>query len=163
MNAGDAAASDDIWLRPVTNENHLKRKAIHHGALKKWIAPPDDPLKPWKLEVSGRLLSKIGSISADAVHQVELQKANLIAAKKNVPSDLEYCGILHPTAESIRSIPDFDGDVIYDPTDDPAHANIVIKDKDKSEILTVTDVLIKNLIFLEPDQVAASAIFSACA
>ncbi len=161
MNAGDAAEPDDIWLRPVTNETHLKGKMVHHGALKKWITPPDDPLKPWKLEFSGRLRSMITGISADAINKVESQKAKLIATKKKIPSALKYCGILHIPVESVRSIPEFNGDVIYDPTNDPAHANIVIKDKDVSDILTVTEVLIRNLVFLESSLVAANATFSA--
>jgi hypothetical protein len=157
------AASDDVWLRPITNETHLRRRAVHHGALKKWISPPDDPSKPWKLEVSGRLQSEVKSISADAIQKVELQKSNLIAAGKGVPSALKYCGILHSTVDAIRSIADFDGDVIYEPNEDPAHANIVIRDMGLGEVLTVTDILIAKLIFLEPQDVAKSAAFSACA
>ncbi len=163
MNPGNAAAPEDIWLRPITNETHLKRRSIHHGALKKWITPPDDPSKPWKLEVSGRLKSKIQSISLDAHQKVETQKSNLTAAGKNVPSALKYCGIVHSLVDAIRSIPDFDGDVVYDPNEDPAHANIVIRDLGLGEVLTVTDVLVRKLTFLDPNDVASSATFSACA
>jgi hypothetical protein len=164
VTSGDAAAPDDVWLRPITNETHLKPTAVHHGALKKWIAPPDDPTKPWKLEVSGRLRSLVGSVSSDAIQKVESQKANLAAANKNIPSAIRYCGILYSTVEDVRAITDFNGDVIYEPTaDDTAHANIVIRDKGASEILTVTDVLIKKLILLKAEQVAQNAIFSECA
>jgi hypothetical protein len=164
VNSGDAAAPDDVWLRAVTNEKHLKPTAVHHGALKKWIAPPDDPTKPWKLEVSGRLRSLVGSVSSDARQKVESQKANLAAANKNIPSAIRYCGILYSTVEDIRAITDFNGDVIFEPTaDDAAHANIVIRDKGASEILTVTDVLMKKLILLKAEQVAEDSIFSECA
>jgi len=164
VEAGDAAEPDDVWLRPITNETHLKRTKVHHGALKKWIGPPDDPAKPWKLEVSGRLRSLVDSISADAIRKVDAQKAKLIASSKKVPSALKYCGIIYSTVEDVRAIADFQGDVIFDPTvDDPAHANIVIRDKGPDEILTVTDVLIRNLTFLSADQVAQSASFSSCA
>jgi hypothetical protein len=163
VNPGDAAAPDDIWLRPVTNETHLKPTAVHHGALKKWIAPPDDPNKPWKLEISGRLRSMVGSVSTDAAQMVEAQKAKLASANKKIPSAIRYCGILYSTVEDIRTISDFNGDVIYEPTAvDSAHANIVIMDKDASEILTVTDVLITKLILLKADQAAQSPVFSGC-
>jgi len=163
VNAGDAAEPDEVWLRPVTNETHLKRNTVHHGALKKWIAPPDDPAKPWKLEVSGRLRSLVDNISADAVQSVDAQKAKLMASGKPVPSVLKYCGILYSQANDVRAIAEFDGDVIFDPTEDPAHANIVIKDKGLDEILTVTDTLIRKLVFLQANQVSQNALFSSCA
>ena len=163
MNAGDTAAPDDVWLRPITNETHIKRSGVHHGEFKKWIAPPDDPAKPWKLEISGRLRSMVGSISKDAMEKVATQKAKLLAANKKVPSAIKFCALLHSTVEDIRSITDFDGDVIYDPTEDLAHANIVVRDKGPSEILTVTDALSKHLTFLQVSDVAASPLFSSCA
>jgi hypothetical protein len=164
VEAGDAAEPSDVWLRPITNETHLKRATVHHGALKKWIEPPDDPTKPWKLEVSGRLRSLVEGISADAIRKVDAQKAKLVASNKNVPSALKYCGILYSLVDEVRAITEFQGDVIFEPTDgDPAHANIVIRDKGPTEILTVTDVLIKKLTFLSADQVAQDGLFSSCA
>ena len=166
MEAGDSAEPDDIWLRPVTNENHLKRTTatVHHAALKKWLEPPDDPDRPWKLEVSGRLRSLVDSISADAIRKVDAQKANLIASNKKVPSDLKYCGVLYSRAEDVRAITEFQGDVIFEPTDDdPAHANVVIRDKGPNDILTVMDGLIRKLVFLSADQVAQNVHFSSCA
>jgi hypothetical protein len=163
VNAGDPAASDDVWLRPITNENHTRRSAIHHGELKKYIAPPDDLNQPWKLEVSGRLGSLVGSISKDAQQKVDAQKAKLLAANKNVPSSIKYCGILYSEVENVRSIPDFDGDVVYDPTDDVAHANIIIRDKGLNEILTVTEALLRHLKFLQSSEVAQHPLFSSCA
>jgi hypothetical protein len=163
MNAGDPAAPDDVWLRPITNETHLRRSGVHHGELKKWVGPPDDPAKPWKLEISGRLRSMVSSISKDAIQKAEAQRAKLLAANKKVPSAIKYCGLLHSTADDIRSITEFDGDVIYDPTEDLAHANIVVRDKGPSEILTVTEALLKHLTFLQVSDVAQSPLFSSFA
>jgi hypothetical protein len=58
---------------------------------------------------------------------------------------------------------EFDGDVIYDPTADTAHANIVVRDKGPTEILTVTEALLKHLTFLQVRDVAQSPLFSSCA
>jgi hypothetical protein len=70
--------------------------------------------------------------------------------------------VIHSTAGDIKSITDFDGDVIYDPTEDLAHANIVVRDKGPSEILTVTDVLLRHLTFLNEADVANNPLFSSC-
>jgi hypothetical protein len=162
VNSGDPAAPDDIWLRAITNENHIRRTGVHHAELKKWLGPPDDSTKPWKLELSGRLRSLVGSISKDALEKVAAQKAKLIASNKSVPSTIKYCGVVHSTVDGIKSIADFDGDVIYDPTEDLAHANIVVRDKGPNEILTVTDVLLKHLTFLMEPDVVNSPLFSSC-
>jgi hypothetical protein len=106
------------------------------------------------------LRSLVDSISADAIQKVDAQKAKLIASNKKVPSALRYCGILYSTVEDVRAITEFQGDVIFEPTDDPAHANIVIRDKGPAEILTVTDVLIQKLTFLSVDQAAQDTLFS---
>ncbi|MDI4231476.1 hypothetical protein OZ411_01435 [Bradyrhizobium sp. Arg237L] len=163
MNAGDSAAPNDVWLRPITNETHIKRSVVHHGQFKKWLAPPDDPQKPWKLELSGRLRSLVESIAADALKKVKAQQDKLVTANKPVPSALRYVGILHSTIEDIRAIPELVGDVIYDPTEDNAHANIVVRDKGPNEILTVTDILLKHLRFVEESDVATHPEFSSCA
>jgi hypothetical protein len=162
VNSGDPADSEDTWLRPITNETHIKRGAVHHGEFKKWLGPPDDAQKPWKLEFSGRLRSLVGSISQDANQKVEAQKAKLRAANKPVPSAIKYCGILHSGVEHIREIADLDCDVIYEPTEDTAHANIVIKDKGAGEILTVTDILLRHIKFLRETEVANDPMFSSC-
>jgi hypothetical protein len=159
---GDPAAIEETWLRPVTNETHLvRRQSVHHGSLKKWLGPPEDATKPWKLELSGRLLSLVETISGDAANKVESQRAKLAAAGKGIPSALQYCGILHSSVEAIRAITDFSADVIYEPNEDEAHANIVVRDKDASEILTVVDTLRRKLVFLDAEKVPQTPVFAA--
>jgi hypothetical protein len=163
VKSGDAAEADDTWLRPITNENHIRRATIHHGEFKKWLGPPDDVNSPWKLELSGRLLSLVESISKDANEKVAAQKARLAAAEKPIPSALKYCGIIHSTVENVRAIPDLDGDVIYEPTEDTAHANIVVRDKGPDQILTVTEILMRYLAFIGEADVSNHAVFSSSA
>jgi hypothetical protein len=147
----------------ITNETHIKRGIVHHGEFKKWLGPPDDPQRPWKLELSGRLRSLVGSISQDADQKVKTQQAKLVAANRPVPSAIKYCGILYSAVEQIRETADLDCDVIYEPTEDTAHANIVIRDKGPSEILTVTDILLRRLKLLRETEVANDPMFSSCA
>jgi hypothetical protein len=80
-----------------------------------------------------------------------------------VPATVAGQHLERSTVGDIRAIADFDGDVIYEPTEDLAHANIVVKDKGLTEILTVTDVLLKHLKFLEVTEIAKSPLFSSCA
>lgn len=75
MLAGNPADGEDTWLRSVTNTKHLRKGGgVHHAQFKKWLGPPDDVNAGWKLELSGRLLSLVNSIGADARMSVEAQK-----------------------------------------------------------------------------------------
>jgi hypothetical protein len=164
VQSGDRASNDDTWLRPVTNTNHLRdgAKRVHHGEFKKWLGPPDDNNRPWKLELSGRLLSLVTSISADAYHKVAIQQANLLGQHKPIPSGLSYCGLLHSEVRNLRSLPDLDCDVIFEPTEepilDPAHANIVIYDKGPEQIMTVMASLVTALQLLPAAEVGSHPI-----
>ena len=97
-----------------------------------------------------------------APQHASVRKTRLDVARPRSNRDsLKYCGLLHSEVDDVRSIPDFDGDVIYDPTDDVAHANIIIKDKGPGE--TVTEALVRHLKFLQPNEVAQQSLFSSCA
>jgi len=162
LDAGDPADGADTWLRSVTNSTHIRKGRVHHAEFKKWLSPPDDPKAKWKLELSGQLLSLVKSISDDAQRRVQAQKDKLKAAGKAVPSCLVFAGLLHKKIDAMRKIAVFKCDVLYDPQpDDDAHANIVIFDKGTDEILTVTDILIENLILVLASQIAADPILSA--
>ena len=162
MDAGDPADGADTWLRSVTNSTHVRRGRVHHAEFKKWLGPPDDAKAKWKLELSGQSLSLVKSISADAQKRVKSQQNKLKAAGKPVPSVLVFSGVLHNKVAAIRSITVIACDVIYDPQpDNDAHANIVIFDKGLDEILTVTETLMENLIWVPPAQIGADPILSA--
>jgi hypothetical protein len=161
LHAGDPADGADTWLRSVTNSTPARKGRVHHAEFKKWLGPPDDAEAKWKLELSGQLLLLVKSISADAKKRVESQQNKLKAAGKPVPSSLVFSGVLHNKVDAIRRIAVIACDVIYDPQpDNDAHANIVIFDKGLDEILTVTDALMENLIWLLPAQISADPILS---
>lgn len=161
MQSEAPATDDDIWLRAVTNANHVRKNGVYRGQLKHWLAPPDDIQKPWKLELSGRLLSIIRSISQDAERRVSLQRDKLAQQGKSVPSDIKYCGIVHAKVGDIRGSSLCRFDVVPDQQpDDDAHANIIVIDKGADEILTVVEVLLEVLIWLSKDEVATHAAFS---
>lgn len=157
MQSGDPASDDDTWLRPITNSNHLRDGGtrVHHGEFKKWFAAPDDRDKKWKLEISGRLLSLISSISEDAQLKVATQQERLRSKGKTVPSSICYIGVLQGEVSTLRRTANMRCDVIYEPTDDNAHANIVIYDKGPDQILTIVDSLARVLHLLDHSQVSS--------
>jgi hypothetical protein len=83
----------------------------------------------------------------------------LAAAGKNVPSSIEFAGILFALVENLCALISIKCEVIYDPNEDDAHANIVIYDKGLDEVLTVTDALLETLTFVRPSQLTAHAEF----
>ena len=166
MQAGDPATDNDVWLRPVTNSSHLKGggSRIHHGELKKWLGPPDDAAKPWKLELSGRLLSLANSISADAKSKVDRQRQSLNDRGLDIPSSIQYCGVLYRKVADVRAIIEMTCDVIFEPTGiDPAHANIVVMDRGRDQILTVGDFFATFLTLVPAQQVASHPTLGNCA
>jgi hypothetical protein len=142
---GDAADDADVWCRSVTNTSHVKKGKVHHAEFKKWLSPPEDRWSTWKLELSGRLLSLVGSIAADANRRLELQKQRLEASGKPFPACFQYVGTLHAVVSKVRVCSTIDCDVLWRPNEDEAHANIVVYDKDENEILTVSDFLLDLL------------------
>jgi hypothetical protein len=154
VNSGDPADDPDVWLRAVTNSNHIRRGRVHHAEFKKWLAPPDDPKAGWKLEISGQLLSLVDNICNQAEERVEGQRKKLRAAGKAVPSCLIFCGVLYAKVDAIRKIRVLKCDVICDPQpEDGAHANVVVLDKGPDEILTVTDTLLETLAWVLAAQI----------
>jgi hypothetical protein len=92
------------------------------------------------------LLSLLDSIANRAEKRVDDQRKKLQAEGKSVPSSIQFWGILSANVATIRSILLLDCDVIYDPEpDDPAHANVVVRDKGPDEILTVTEAILASL------------------
>jgi hypothetical protein len=155
------ANDEDVWLRAITNANHLRQGKIHRSQLKHWLSPPDDKAKPWKLELSGRLLSLLQSISSDADRRLHAQKEKLARDGKAVPSDLRYCGIVHAEVLEIRGCTTCRFDVVPDQNDDDdAHTNIVVVDKGEDEILTVAEALADILKWLSPEKLGEHPVFS---
>jgi hypothetical protein len=161
LKAGDPADDADTWLRAVTNSTHIRRGGVHHAEFKKWLSPPDDPQAGWKLEISGQLLSLVGNIADRAQKRVDEQKDKLKAKGKDVPSALQFCGVLHAKVAKVRSLLQLSCDVIYDPQpSDDAHANIVILDKGADEIMTVIDALLDCVAWVPKDQIGANQALS---
>ena len=161
MKAGDPADDADAWYRAVNNSTHVRRGRFHHAEFKRWLSPPDDPQKSWKLEVSGDLLSLVDDIAKRAEKYVESQRNRLKSEGKPVPSIFQFCGVLYVKVAKIRSLAQFRCDVIYDPLpDDDAHANIVVFDKGPDEILTVSDALSENLVWVPKDQISTDRALS---
>jgi hypothetical protein len=70
LSDGDPADDSDVWFRIVTQENHIRRGRVHHGALKGNAIAPPEPGKnrPWQREMSGRLRSRAGTIDQIIQH-----------------------------------------------------------------------------------------------
>jgi hypothetical protein len=60
---GDPAEAEDTWLRVITNEKYIKSDGTlaNNAFTGKAIAPPAAP-RPWSIELSGALLSKIADL-----------------------------------------------------------------------------------------------------
>lgn len=161
MDSGDPADAADTWLRCVTNSKHVRKGRVHHAEFRKWLSPPDDAKANWKLELSGQLLSLVQSISGEANARVQAQRNKLEAAGSSVPSCLMFSGVLYNKVDIIRKISVLACNVLYDrQPDDAAHANIVVLDKGPDEILTVTDTLLENLVWVTPDQVSSDHVLA---
>ncbi|MGH6642963.1 hypothetical protein [Hypericibacter sp.] len=158
LQTGEPAEGSDVWIRAVTNTTHVRKTAIHHGQFKKWLGPPNEAGGSWKVELSGRLLSLVESISADANRRIGIQKDKLIADGKPVPSALQYCGVLYCIVDSVRQSTFASCDVLYDPQpDDTAHSNVVVRDKDMGEILTLIDEFLGMLTWVPNSSVQSNA------
>jgi len=156
LDAGDPADDAETWLRAVTNSTHVRRGGVHHAAFRKWLAPRDDPQVDWKLEISGDLRSLIDNVADAAQKRVDDQKDKFRAKGEQVPSALQFCGVLYAKVAKLRSLSQPKCDVIYDPKpEDNAHANLVVRDHGVDKILTVTAALLDCLIWAPKDQIAA--------
>jgi hypothetical protein len=87
--------------------------------------------------------------------------SRVIIESISVLSCLVFSGVLHSKVDAIRKIAVLACDAIYDPQpDDTAHANIVVFDKGPEEILTVTNTLLENLIWVTHTQIAGDPILA---
>ncbi|SRR6266700_104801 len=79
LSDGDSADDGDVWFRVATQDGHIRRGRVHHGAFggKNVISmPPREKNRPWDRELSGRLRSLAGSvedIEKDAIEFCEAE------------------------------------------------------------------------------------------
>lgn len=107
---GDPAEAWDTWLRVITDRKYLKSDGtLSNNAFsgKRVIAPPAKP-RPWSIELSGALLSIIDDLTSYG---------------RGFCGD-RFAGYMFQLAGRLRN-PDLATDVVYTPTADPAHADLV--------------------------------------
>lgn len=117
LNWGDKADVRDHWLRVLTNEAYLRADGIvHNGAFGgKAIRQPED--RAWSLELSGRLLSLVKDVEAEA--------------RAFCGDKMPFVGVMYQSVENLRTdgsapLPGFPTDVVFTPRDgDDAHADLV--------------------------------------
>ncbi|TPK63859.1 hypothetical protein FJ930_26120 [Mesorhizobium sp. B2-4-15] len=117
LNWGDKADVRDYWLRVLTNEAYLRSDGtVHNGAFGgKAISQPDD--RAWSLELSGRLLSLVKDVEAEA--------------RAFCGDKMPFIGVLYQSVENLRTdgtspLPGFPTDIVYTPrAGDNAHADHV--------------------------------------
>jgi hypothetical protein len=117
LKPGQPAHQADVWMRVVTNAQHVTRAGkVHNKAFSgKAIAPPTEQ-KPYSLQFSGRLLS--------LTKDVERESTAFCTPPR------QYIGVMYSYVEKIRNDgtsghPPCAFDVIYTPNDDTAHADVV--------------------------------------
>lgn len=107
---GDPAEAWDTWLRVITDRKYVKSDGtLSNNAFsgKRVIASPAKP-RPWSIELSGALLSMIDDLYSYG-HSF---------------CGVRFAGYMFQLAGKLRN-PDLATDVIYTPTADPAHADLV--------------------------------------
>ena len=118
VKAGEPAEVTDTWLRVLTDERYIKSDGtVHNSAFGgRAIAQPQGSGE-WTLELSGRLLSLVTDLDSES---------------RAFCAGRTFAGILYQTVENLRQ--NGDGffrmtgcrtDVIFTPTADPAHADLV--------------------------------------
>ncbi len=107
---GDPAEAWDTWLRVITDKKYLKSDGtLSNNAFsgKRVIAPPAKP-RPWSIELSGALLSMIDDLRAYG---------------HGFCGD-NFAGYMFQLVGKLRNT-DLATDVVYTPTADTAHADLV--------------------------------------
>lgn len=133
MNWGDRAEIGDYWLRVLTNEAYLRSDGtLHNGAFGgKAIGQPDD--RAWSLELSGRLLSLVTDVEAEA--------------RAFCGDRMPFVGVMYQSVENLRTdgsapLPGFPTDVVFTPRDgDGAHADLVAYGPDAEHKFALRDWL----------------------
>ena len=70
LSDGDPADAADVWLRVITNANHVRKDGkLNHQAFKGAMTSPDTA-RGWQHELSGRLKSLIGDVEAEGLEDV---------------------------------------------------------------------------------------------
>ncbi|WP_086386227.1 hypothetical protein [Caballeronia sordidicola] len=113
---------EEVWYRRILTPSEVAKPPAPHKRLnpkffEEKFGCATNP--EWKKELSGRLLSKGGSIEADADANVERMRAD---GRKNVA----FHGVIASNAAAIRQIPPLCFDVRFTPTEqDAAHADLI--------------------------------------
>lgn len=123
LEAGKPARDEDTWFRYITNRRHLRRDGkLNHAAFKGRALVSSGQC--W--ELSGRLLSLAGAIEDVRKHganHAEAIRSTHIAQGRS-GKEFVFVGVLYSVVSAIRSYR-LTADVVYDPTEDLAHANVV--------------------------------------
>jgi hypothetical protein len=142
LKPGQPANPADVWMRVLTNPQHVTRDGkVHNKAFTgKAIAPPTEQ-KPYSLEFSGRLLSLITDVEKES------------AAFCTPPR--QYSGVMYQYVEKIRNDgtsghPPCPFNVIYTPNNDAAHADVVAYGPTVESKYVLRDWLQEHVLYAAP-------------
>ena len=142
LEPGQPADPADVWMRVLTNAQHVTRDGkVHNKAFTgRAIAPPTQQ-KPYSLEFSGRLLS--------LTKDVEKESADFCEPPRH------YFGVMYHYVGTIRNDgksgnPPCPFDVIYTPNDDLAHADVVAYGPTVENKYVLRDWLQEFILYAEP-------------
>jgi len=142
----------DAWYRRVLKKSELAetRNDLAQKLKGQFVRPPEGNIRPWSLELSGRLLSISGDVVEDATRKSS--ELNRVLTKPRY----EFRGLFFASVCEVRQCGAGAFDVYLDQTvDDRAHANLVVYDAgvdaegeiDQSLLLD----LVERIEFIAPD------------
>ena len=156
---GSPVPGDECWYTVLTNSRHItKDGTVHAQALMGRRIAPSTGGRAWSHEMSGRLVSLAGdlaAVEADAQARVQDAQASYAASNGKPASNINFVGIACAKADDLRTVfnGQFSTDVMYTPTADTAHSDIVIFNATTDvQIESMRDWLLPKLIGITPDK-----------
>lgn len=133
------------YLHPEGKTGHVKHSAFKHPRFFRSVEN-----QKWKSELSGRLLSLTGNIVVEGEAYVEAIKQN--QQQDHIKKKIKLIGKVAARVQNIRDQKDYPADVIYNPTEDNAHSNIVFFNQVPEECaeLTFFDNMISKILVYVP-------------
>ncbi len=138
---GEPADANDVWLRNITNKNHVRPdgRLTSNAFTGSAISPPVSR-RPWDRELSGRLVSLTNDFEAEG---------RAFCGQRNKP----FMGVMYAKVERLRRETNgITTDVYYTPKeDDKAHADLTMAGTDDDNIGFLRDWLQEVLRVSKPE------------
>jgi hypothetical protein len=137
----------DIWLRNITNKNHLRKDGrLKSNAFTGKAISPRQPGRPWDHELSGRLLSLTNDFDAEGRAFCETK-------------GMTFMGVMYASVQALRqTVNTVATDVNYTRTaDDNAHADLTMIGSNDDNLGAVRDWLQETVTVSLPNPICAIA------